>query len=244
MSKIIFIAGTDTNIGKTMVTGLFARFLLDQGYSVVTQKWAQSGSSSSSYGDIETHLKIMAKGKKDYQQYLPLMNPYSFRLAASPHLAARAAGVSIDTAKLKKSTRNLAREFNFVLIEGTGGLLVPFNEKELLIDLIAEMSLPVILICGNKLGTINHTLLSLEALKARKIKTLGLIFNATGKKENKIILKDNLEIIEKISKIKCFGALPWTRNLKQLQNLFSPIGERLIATLAVNTAVGRKSANG
>ncbi len=226
-----------------MVTGLLARFLLDQGYTVITQKWVQSGASSF-YGDIDTHLKIMAKEKKDYQEYLPLMNPYNFRLAASPHLAARSAGVAIDLAKLKKSTGTLARKFDFVLLEGTGGLLVPLNEKKLFIDVVAEMSLPVILICGNKLGAINHTLLSLEALKARRIKILGLIFNATGEKENKIILKDNLEIIEEISKIECLGSLSWSRNLKQLQEQFSPIGERLLATLAVNTALGRKSANG
>lgn len=234
MNKIIFIAGTDTNIGKTIVTGLLGRFLLDQGYSVVTQKWVQSGSSSS-YGDIDTHLRIMAKDRKDYQQYLPLMNPYNFRLAASPHLAARAAKTGIDTAKLKKNARNLARKFDFVLIEGTGGLLVPLNGKELYIDLIAEMSSPVILVCGNKLGTINHTLLSLEALKTRNIKTLGLILNATNKKENKIILKDNPEIIEEISGDTCLGSLPWSKNIKQLQKQFIPIGKSLLTIFSALT---------
>ena len=85
-----------------------------------------------------------------------------------------------------------------------------------MIDVVKELGLPVILVAPNRLGTINHTLLSIEALRARKIKVIGVIFNNISKGEKKIILKDNLEIIERLSGVKVLGELPWIDWLKKI----------------------------
>lgn len=170
--KVIFVAGTDTGVGKTVVTKLLARSLSDRGYKVATQKWVETG---------------VVKSRAIF----------SFKLAASPHLAARREGKSVNIKKIKESLKRLSNDYDFVIVEGTGGLLVPLDEKKLFIDLVKELKLPVILVSANRLGTINHTLLSLEALRARKMKVLGVILNNISRKENKLILEDNPKIVKK-----------------------------------------------
>lgn len=211
--KYIFVAGTDTEVGKSVVTGLVARDLSERGYKVVTQKWVGTGCSRSS-NDIDIHLKIMGKGRGDFRKFLPLMTPYIFKFPASPHLAARLEKRKVDSAKLKKNLKRLRRDFDFVIIEGSGGLLVPLNEKRLLIDVVKSLRLPVILVAPNRIGAINHTLLSIEALKSRKIKIIGIIFNNISKSEDKIVLRDNPRIIEKMSGTKVLGVLPWLNDIK------------------------------
>ena len=173
--KVIFIAGTDTGVGKTFVTNLLARHLADKGYRVTTQKWVETG---------------VVKSRAIF----------SFKFAGSPHLAAKLEGKNIKIGRIKKGLNKLSREFDFVIVEGTGGLLVPLTGKKLFIDVVKELKLPVLLVAANKLGAINHTLLSLEALRARQMKVLGVLFNNISKKENKLILKDNPRIIRKFAK--------------------------------------------
>ena len=213
--KSIFVAGTDTEVGKSVVTGALARSLLDAGCRVVTQKWVGTGCSRAS-NDIDVHLKVMGRRRRDFRNYLPLMMPYIFKYPASPHLAARMERRRIDSTRLKECLHALSSDFDFVICEGSGGLLVPLGGKVLLIDVVKELGLPVILVAPNRLGTINHTLLSIEALRARKIKVIGVIFNNISKGEKKIILKDNLEIIERLSGVKVLGELPWIDWLKKI----------------------------
>src|SRR3989338_7007542 len=213
--RSIFVAGTDTDVGKSLITGLIARLLLDKGYSVVTQKWAGTGSSAA-LNDIDVHLKLMGRTRKDFRKYLPCMMPYLFKFPASPHLAARLDHRRIDPGRIKSSLKRLAKNFDFVIIEGTGGLLVPLRTHTLLIDLVRDLKLPVVLVAPNRLGTINHTLLSIEAIRARKIEILGVIFNNLSKGVDKAILRDNPEVIKKISGAKVFGELPWIDGLKKI----------------------------
>jgi dethiobiotin synthase len=172
--KFIFVAGTDTGVGKTVVTGLLARYFAGKGFKVAVQKWVETG---------------CVKSKA----------VFSFKMAASPHLAAGMEGKSVDVAKIKKDLRRLSNTHDIVVIEGTGGLLVPLTEKKLLIDVVKDLKLPVLLVAANKIGAINHALLSLEALSARKIETLGVIFNNISRKENKRVLKDNPKIVKKFA---------------------------------------------
>ena len=181
--RVIFIAGTDTGVGKTFITKLLARRLTGEDYRVATQKWVETG---------------VVKSRA----------VFSFRLAASPHLAAKAEGQAVKIKKIKTALKKLSKKSDIVIVEGTGGLLVPLTEKKLLIDVVKELKLPVLLVSANRLGAINHTLLSLEALRSRKMKILGVVFNNISKNENKLILKDNPRIVKKfIEKIthKCQG---------------------------------------
>ena len=225
--KIIFVAGTDTDAGKTLVTGLLADYLNRHGYRVVTQKWVQTGDNASN--DIDIHLNLMGKAKKDFNSYLKLMQPYAFKAPCSPHLAARLAHKKISLTKIKKSTEKLAKDFDFVIIEGIGGLFTPLNQKTVLIDLVRAMCLPVVLVTANRLGAINQALLSLEALKIRKIALIGTIFNNVSPKEKKYILKDNPRITGTLSKTKILGTLPYEKNKTKLQKYFSSIGKQILS---------------
>ncbi|MFH0948767.1 MAG: dethiobiotin synthase [Elusimicrobiota bacterium] len=207
--KAIFVTGTDTNVGKTIVTGLLARYFLDKGYRVITQKWIETGAKIFST-DIETNVA-----------------PYIFKFAASPHLASDMEKRKIDANKIKKSFNILSKQFDFVIVEGTGGLLVPYNKNKLIIDIAVELNLPVLVVAANKLGAINHTLLTVEAIRARNIKMLGIVFNNTDKNENKIVIKDNPQIISKLTGEEVLGILPWQKNKGLLYKAFIPIADRI-----------------
>jgi len=228
--KAVFITGTDTEVGKTVICGLLANYLLSKGRTVITQKWIQTGSENFP-PDIAVHLDLMGKNKSDIEDYLPYIVPYAFRLPASPHLAAALEKKQIDAAKIKKSFQRLSKEFEFVIVEGIGGALVPFNEKELVIDIAQQMALPVIIVAANKLGAINHTLLTIEALKARGINILGVIFNAQNEMQDKIVLEDNPQIIKTLTGEKIFGILPWSKDRRLLCEAFEPIGSDILREL-------------
>lgn len=205
----VFVTGTDTGVGKTVVTGLLARYLLGKGYNAVTQKWIETGAKGFSR-DIRRHLKIMGKKESDIKDYLDAISPYVFKFASSPHLAAALVKKAIDPQKIKKSFRLLGKKFDYIIVEGTGGALVPYNKKKLVIDIARELKLPVIIVVGNRLGAINQTLLTVEAIKRRGMKILGLVFNNTSKSGNKKILSDNIRIIKKLTGVRVIASLPYS----------------------------------
>ena len=96
----IFVAGTDTGVGKTIITGLLGRYLLDKGYKVITQKWIQTGCNSKSGSDIELHLKIMGLDKNDIKEHLPYVSPYIFKYPFSPHKASELQQKRINADKI------------------------------------------------------------------------------------------------------------------------------------------------
>lgn len=215
----IFIAGTDTGVGKTLVTGLLAWYFISKGRSVVTQKWVATGNID----DIRTHSKITGLASTENRG---LIVPYSFKFAASPHLAARFQRKVIDKEKIKKSFLTLSNRYDFVIVEGTGGVLVPISRKSLLIDIVKDLRIPALLVVHNKLGAINHTLLSIEALKIRRIPVIGMVFNNLSKAK-KVILGDNQRIIEEISGVAVLGELPRSNNIEMLKNRFKAIGDKI-----------------
>ena len=225
--KAIFVTGTDTEAGKTVVAGLLGRFLLRKGCRVITQKWIQTGSDNFS-ADIASHLRLMGIKKDNIENYLPYISPYTFKFASSPHLAATLEKRRISAEKIERSFKFLQKRFNFVIVEGAGGALVPFSRKGLIIDITKKLFLPVLLVTENKLGAINHTLLAIEAIKKRNMKIIGIIFNNRNKKANKIILKDNVEIIKKLTDEKILGVLPYSKDKNRLYKAFVPIGNIIL----------------
>jgi dethiobiotin synthetase len=237
-SKGIFITGTDTEVGKTTVCGLLGCYLKNRGYRAITQKWVQTGSKGFS-GDIDLHLKLMGRKRKEINDYLPYVSAYSFAFPASPHLAAVLEKRVIDAEKIKQSFKFLSRRFEFIIVEGSGGVLVPFNRRNLLIDIARELNLPVLLVAANKLGAINHTLLTVEALRNRNMKIIGIIFNNLSKKVNKIILKDNIRIVRALSGETVLGTLLWVKDKNSLRKAFIPIGKRILINLKRHRTDGR-----
>lgn len=230
--KGIFVTGTDTGVGKTIITGLLGKYLLEKEYNVITQKWIQTGCRDSLASDIKLHLKIMHRDKNSLGGYSGLISPYVFKVPSSPHLASQIENKIINPDKIKKSFKLLSRQFDFIIAEGIGGALVPFNKKCLVIDIVKDLRLPVLVVAQNKLGAINHTLLTIEALQKRKIKILGIIFN-NPKKEDKRIIKDNPLIIKALTNQTVFGILPWIERHEELYKRFIPIGEKIYKRLQI-----------
>lgn len=226
----VFITGTDTGAGKTVITGLLARYLLGKGYGVITQKWIQTGAETFP-PDIKSHLRLMKRRRSHIENYLPHVSPYSFRFASSPHLAANLEGRKIKIEKIKRSYKFLSKRFDFIIVEGIGGVLVPFNEKKLVIDAAKELRLPVLIVADNKLGAINHSILTVEAIKNRNMKILGIIFNSRTPKANRIILKDNPRIIKKLTGVTVLGSLPNLKDKDSLYRAFMPIARRAYSRL-------------
>jgi len=190
----IFISGIDTDIGKTIATGLMARFLHKNNCKVITQKIVQTGCEKVSE-DILAHRQIMGCELFEADKKA-LTCPYLFRHPASPHLAAHLENRQIDIDKITEATKALEKEYTTILIEGAGGLMVPLNSKVMVLDYISGHRYPVVLVSSSKLGSINHTLLSIEALKARNLELLGVVYNRFPQTDP-LITKDSVNEIRK-----------------------------------------------
>ncbi|MDR0521986.1 MAG: dethiobiotin synthase [Planctomycetaceae bacterium] len=180
--SLFFVTGIDTGIGKTEAAGVLARSLRMNGISAVTQKLIQTGQTGQISEDILRHRELMETGllPEDWPQSFStgtLTCPYSFSFPASPHLAAELEGRIIDTEKLTEATEILQSRFAAVLIEGSGGLFVPISDSVFMIDYLEQRRYPVVLVTSGRLGSINHTLLTLESVRQRGIPLAGLVFN-------------------------------------------------------------------
>jgi len=183
MNDTYFITGIGTGIGKTIVSAVLTEKLKADYWKPV-----QSGDLDISDSLFVKHL--VSPGT--------IIHPESYRLSQplSPHLSARLDGINIELESIKKPQTN-----NNLIIEGAGGLMVPLNDNQLILDLIKSLQVKVIVVSQNYLGSINHTLLTLEILKANQIDVHGLIFNGTENIESE-------QYIANYSKVKVLGRIP------------------------------------
>jgi dethiobiotin synthetase len=172
----LFITGIDTGAGKSVVTGLMARWLARRGRTVITQKIVQTGCRGAVAEDIVVHRRLMGTGLFDVD-HDGTSCPCTFAFPAAPHLAARLEGRSVDPAAIDRATGRLAAKFENVLIEGVGGVLVPLTERLMALDFVAQRRYPLIVVGSLRLGSINHTLLTLEAAQRRGVEVRGLVLN-------------------------------------------------------------------
>ena len=194
MKGVYFVSGIDTDIGKTVATGMLAKQLLQQGKSVITQKPVQTGCQNIA-DDIAVHRNIMGIPMQEADKQRLTM-PEIFSYPASPHLAARLDGRALDLNKIRAATQQLAAQYEIVLVEGAGGLMVPLTENLLTIDYIRQQGYPVILVTSGWLGSINHTLLSFAALKQYGIQLHSLIFNHIHDSKDETVAGDTLEYLK------------------------------------------------
>ncbi|HEV3483047.1 MAG TPA: dethiobiotin synthase [Candidatus Acidoferrales bacterium] len=190
MSESFFITGTDTGVGKTVVSAL-----LCVGLDATYWKPVQTGTREGT--DTETVMRL-AQLPRD--RTLP--ESYRFKPPVSPHLAAKWAGVQIELRKIKVPVAVQGS----LIAEGAGGALVPLNRTQLMTDLMRHLNLPVLLVARNSLGTINHTLLSLAALRTACLDVRGVI--VVGKPN-----RDNRDAIERYGKIPVVGTVPLLKKI-------------------------------
>lgn len=173
--KTLLITGIDTGAGKTVITGWLASQLSKQGLSLITQKLVQTGCENESE-DLLKHREMMNIPVQEVDKQ-GLTCPYIYPFPASPHLSAKLEGEVIDLDKINAATRALLTQYEHVLIEGAGGLMVPLTPNHTLLDFAKINHVPICLVTSAKLGSINHTLLSLEVCKQHQIKVHSVIFN-------------------------------------------------------------------
>ena len=166
MKQAFFITGTDTGVGKTYVACQLIRDYVAKGYKVVGMKPVAAGEDFIN-GEWVNDDVLKLEAASNIKAPRHLVNPYSFKEPIAPHIAAQLAGVEIKLAVLKQAFEELSQLADIVIIEGAGGFLVPLNETQSMADLANSLNAPIILVIGMKLGCINHSLLTIEAIKNR-----------------------------------------------------------------------------
>jgi dethiobiotin synthetase len=173
-SKGIFITGTDTGVGKTIVAATISRYLMRRGVSVGVLKPVTSGAETRN-GQLVSHdaeLLAWAAGSCDPSE---LSSPYILREPLAPSEAATREGVTIEAGRVIDSFNRLAACHDYVVVEGAGGLLVPLADSLLVADLVLQLQLPMVIVARPGLGTVNHTLMTWECARSRGIRVLGVI---------------------------------------------------------------------
>lgn len=173
--EMVFVTGIDTDAGKSYATGWLARNLMEQGRRVVTEKFVQTGNHEFSE-DIELHRKIMDL-EYTAADKLHLTAPVIYSYPCSPDLAARIDGEEFDPQISLTAAKTLAHDADVVLMEGAGGLMVPLNGEYLTADFLRDNKLPVIMVTNGTLGSINHTLLTLNAIKDYGLNLFAVVYN-------------------------------------------------------------------
>ena len=176
MSAGLFITGTDTGVGKTVVARLIVRSLVCAGVRVAVMKPVAAGAVATAQGlRNEDAVGLM----DDCNVVMPYanVNPYCFSAAVSPHLAAREAGVTIELPVIQHCFRTTQAAADMVIVEGAGGWLAPLNDSQFIADLAVSLELPVVLVVGLRLGCLNHALLTAAAIQARGLPLAGWIGN-------------------------------------------------------------------
>lgn len=193
--NIYFVSGIDTDAGKSYATGFLARELTNNGKRTITQKFIQTGNVGHSE-DIDLHRRIMGIPPTEEDRE-GLTMPEIFSYPASPHLASRLDGRPINFDKIEQATKELSNRYDIVLLEGAGGLMVPLTEELLTINYVAQKGYPLIFVTSGKLGSINHTLLSFEAIRSRGIPLDTVMYNLYPTVEDKTIQDDTQAFIRK-----------------------------------------------
>lgn len=198
MHKGIFITGTDTGVGKTYIASGIAAELKKVGVNVGVMKPAETGCKMRD-GELiaKDALRLMrASGVRDS---LKLVNPYCFRKPLAPSIAAGLDGKLIDLNRIINAYHLLSRRHDFMIVEGAGGIMVPLIQTYTYLDLAKTLKLPVVIVARAGLGTINHTLLTVSALKSRGVAIAGIVMNHAEHQEEGLAIKTNPSIIEGMS---------------------------------------------
>jgi dethiobiotin synthase len=191
----VFITGTDTGIGKTYVSRLLAEGFA-YSHIVNYMKPVQTGCTRNTSGDLSApDLEYVLASGKITDQESGDSAPYRFEPACSPHLAASRAGVTISIDHIREKFNRMANRKSITIVEGAGGVLAPLSETATMADLMLHLRLPVIVVAEPRIGTLNHTLLTVEALTRRNIGIAGMVLNNLHSMAKNYIYHDIVRVI-------------------------------------------------
>jgi dethiobiotin synthetase len=210
--KVIFVTGTDTGVGKTVISSAISAFFsLRKQMNVGVMKPFESGLSKTDK-DLLPWDAICLREASGSNDDLDIISPYTFESPVAPEVAAMLEHVNIDVRMVDKIFHNLAKSHDLLVIEGAGGVLVPIRENFFFADLIQKWNAPTLIVSRLGLGTINHTLLTNHLLKERGIKVLGVILNNTEGLGD-LPAQTNPDILRKYLDTPVLGIFPHVKDL-------------------------------
>ncbi|QXI38886.1 dethiobiotin synthase [Pseudomonas xantholysinigenes] len=209
MSQAYFIAGTDTDVGKTTIAAGLLHAARQLGLSTLAAKPVASGCVVTAKG-LRNSDALALIDESSVKLPYEAINPFAFEPAIAPHVAAREAGVALSVPALRDAMQQvLAQHADFTLIEGAGGWRVPLSDHANLSDLAIALKLPVILVVGVRLGCINHALLSAEAIARDGLQLAGWVANIVDPRTAR--LEENLSSLAERLPAPCLGRVPWLK---------------------------------
>ena len=225
MGEGVFITGTDTGVGKTIVTAGLVSLFIDEGLDVGVMKPIETGCFRRNGRLIPrdaTFLKAVS-GSKDS---LSLINPYHFPKPLAPLIAAEMDHKKIELEKILSAYKRLRKRHDLIFVEGAGGLLVPLTRKSTNLDLILKLNLPVIVVVGSKLGAINHTLLTINWAREKGVMIIGLVINhpypCPGLRRS-LAGKTNPELLRSFTDVPILGSFPNIPSVSKAYDLRSSL---------------------
>jgi dethiobiotin synthetase len=210
----VFVTGTDTDVGKTFVAAGLAAALKRRGVDVGVMKPVATGRSK----DAQRLLK--ASGASDP---LDVVNPIRLKAPLSPHLAARREGTRVELWRIDRALKTLSSRHEFVIVEGAGGLLVPIRDDFTMADLANRLGLPLLIVARDALGTINHTMLTVEAARTRGLEILGVVVNRSRPGRPDLAERLNPGAIAEAARVPVLGSLPWRPAGRAFDNLITSL---------------------
>ena len=232
MNKSFFITGTDTGVGKTFVAAGLIRALKNQGIIVCPMKPSETGCRVSNGQLIPDDASKLIK-VSGVDEPIDLINPYRFRKPLAPSVAAEIEGINIRKTVILNAYKKLAKKYDIIIVEGAGGIMVPLYRKYLFLDLVRDLNLPLLIVARPGLGTINHSLLTIEAARNKDIKILGVVFNDAAKSGKDLSFKTNSQVIARLGKVPVLGNVPHIApsNIDNNKNIFKMISKKLMDKL-------------
>jgi dethiobiotin synthetase len=209
MNHGIFITGTDTGVGKTLVAAALALHLKKRGLSVGVMKPIETGTSA---GRDSRSDAARLQSITDSEETLGTICPYSFELPVAPLTAAQLSDHTINPDTIRKIYQLLSSRYERMLVEGVGGVHVPITRRDNVMDLVKRLRLPVVIVGRSGLGGINHALLTIEALRRKKIHIIGLVLNRTEPVRSALARaqeRSTVEILRKQAGVPVLGPLPY-----------------------------------
>ncbi len=224
----LFITGTDTGVGKTLIAGAIAKILADGGHKVGVFKPVATGCISHWEGLVSRDSEFLAYCANSNLR-LTVINPVAYVTAAAPIVSAAEEHRPVDFKKIATIYDEICRNCDIVIIEGIGGIRVPLTDEFDLRDLAVEFDLPVVIVSRPNLGTINHTLLTIDSVRTAKLEIAGVVINGYDSSQTTIAEETARQVISQCGDVTILGDVPFdeTANVEELK-----LGEDIVPSLA------------
>ena len=215
MANALFVTGTDTEIGKTVVSVLILRALARHGFKAIGMKPVASGSKRTAEGLRNDDAEQLINASNVIASYDDV-NPYAFEPAIAPHIAAREVGIDIRLEEIIRRYNTLSKRAQWVIVEGVGGWKVPLGKDFCVADLATALSIPIVLVVGIRLGCINHALLSVESIQNKGGHLQAWVANICDDRGERV--QENIATLEALIKQPRLGTIPFCQDRDKLNS--------------------------